>query len=150
MLARNDEWQVDLPHEAGQWVRLRRLSGRQLERAAEVRSNDALESMRSLGDLLKDTVTTEAQAEGAKQLQLDPTRKYDRWTVLHFGLKAWSYPEPCSKENIDELDDQTIDFIVRQLILRVQPKTEEERFERFFNSTEPSTEQSGLLHQGNG
>lgn len=113
---------AEIPHEPGEWMELRRLSWRQLEQASDAQSDAALDRMKRLGgDLLKalrDTVSNQEQ---------NPTAKYDQAAVLKSGIVNWSYNVPVTPENIDDLDKETADWAVEEILGMHAPRTEEER-----------------------
>ena len=106
---------VELPHEPGQWVEVRQLSGSQLERAREARSLRAIEIARAMGpELLGAQISTEDRA--AAVAVRDPLNDYDRTMLLLAGITAWSYQEPVSPDSIADLDDETMELIARELL----------------------------------
>lgn len=113
---------VDIPHELGEWMELKRLSWRQLEVAAEVGSDEALKRIKKLGgDML-----SALQKFGGQQ-ERDPSTRYDRGTVLQAGIVRWSYDAEVNKKSIDSLDEETAEWAFQEILSLNKPRTEEER-----------------------
>jgi len=66
------------------------------------------------------------QEVGREQKQ-DPAAKYDKGTVLGWGIVKWSYDAEVSKENIDALDEKTADWAFREILSLNEPRTEDEQ-----------------------
>lgn len=96
---------VDIPHEPGEWMEFRMLSGKEFELAQERRLQRSIALMRSLGGELLDNVRGEP-ADGG-DAENDPLAALDTDTLLYHGIVAWSYDEPVTRENIDLLDERT-------------------------------------------
>lgn len=121
---------AEIPHEPGEWVEIRRLSWRQLEKASDLQTNASLARMRALGgDLLG------ALRSSSSQQQADPAASYDRAFVLNAGIVRWSYDVPVSPESIDLLDEETAAWVFREILALHKPRTEEEQK----NGSSPST-----------
>lgn len=116
MLIKDQKTRLDIPHEDGQWVEIRRLSWRELDKAREAQQVRAMSAMKSMGgDVLE--ALRGAQSDGARDArQQSPQLVYDRATVLHAGLVAWSYDEKVTPEHIDQLDPVTADWLFRQIV----------------------------------
>jgi len=113
---------VPVPHEPSEWMELKRLSWRQLERAEEVQSDNLLPRMKKMGG----DIINALQEVGREQKQ-DPAAKYDKGTVLGWGIVKWSYDAEVSKENIDALDEKTADWAFREILSLNEPRTEDEQ-----------------------
>lgn len=111
---------IEIPHEAGQSITIRKLSHRQLgdARAEKVRSSVRLVSeMGNVRDMLPQgdpgSVTT------------TPADELDRATVLRAAITGWSYGAACTPENIDELDEETAAWAFGEILafsLRTAPE----------------------------
>lgn len=113
---------ADIPHEPGEWMELKRLSWRQLEKAEEIQSDNLLPRMKKMGGELIGAL----QALG-KQQEQDPATKYDRGSVLGWGIVKWSYDAEVNKDNIGALDKTTADWAFREILSLNEPRTEDER-----------------------
>jgi len=117
---------VDIPHEPGEWMVLKKLSWRQLELAANVASDEAIKRTKKMGgDVLVSLRKLWRDQKG--EIESDPASKYDRGTVLEVGIVEWSYDAKVNKESIDSLDEQTAEWAFREILDLNKPHTEEER-----------------------
>jgi len=111
---------IDIPHEDGEWLEVRRLSWRELETADNAASEASTERIKRMGgDIIKAVMSLrdkerEEQATG-----------YDKLTVLRLGLIGWSYDVKLSPESIDLLDEETAEFAYREILALSNPRTEE-------------------------
>jgi hypothetical protein len=105
---------IDISHEPGQSVVIKRLSWKQKDKAIEARRDRALSNMRAMGgDVL--AALRDVKTEDVNKVEADPLSKYDTGVLLHAGIKSWSYPVPVSEKAIDALDDETAEFIAREI-----------------------------------
>lgn len=120
-----------IPHEPTEHMVLRKLSWRQLEKAAEIRSEKSATRMKNLGGDVLTALNTANGADGAEEMkkaQADPLNTYDRGTLLEFGIASWSYPTDCTKEAKENLDDETADWAAREIVKLSKPeKTAEQQ-----------------------
>lgn len=115
---------LEIPHESGESVVIRQLSWRQREEASDVQTDKALRRMKNVGpELLR-----EFQKAGERPAaNADPANTYDRATVLQSGIVSWSYSDKPKSEEIDGLDEVTVDWLFREIIAFSGPPMEEER-----------------------
>ncbi len=120
----NTARRVEIPHEPGEWIEIKKLSWRQLELAQEEASNKLLARMKQMGG---DLVTALRQlGEEEKDKDRDPIQKYDLWVVLRGAIVKWSYEEELNDENVEALDEQTAQWVFREILSLNEPRTEEE------------------------
>jgi len=102
---------VDIPHEEGEWVELKELSGRKLRQNRERQTWALLAKVNEAGGFgaLKGVEAPEGQKP-------DPLAAYDLGDLLEKGIVAWSYGEELTPEAIECLDEETERFIACQLI----------------------------------
>lgn len=114
---------IEVPHEPGQWMEIRKLSWRQLEAASDVATEAAMKRMKEAGPEMMAALRklVEGQVSGQQ------ASNYDRHAVLKSGIAGWSYDEPVSDENIDLLDEETAKWAVDAILDLKKPLSEEER-----------------------
>ena len=119
---------LDLPHEIGEWIEIRTLSGNQIQLARDASRRAGLQRLQEMGaDLVQATTaaaTPEAVAAARAETAADPLQGLDRSTLLIFGIVDWSYDAPVSVENIEDLDEETMQFVA--LALAPRPRTLDE------------------------
>jgi hypothetical protein len=122
----------EIPHEPGEWMRLRMLSWRELDLARQERVLAIARYHRSVGlDYLRDLQASarEPSADDNGRAAASPTAddllaSYDRGTLLRAGIVEWSYDPPVSPETIDALDEQTALWAARLLVPAPPPEAE--------------------------
>lgn len=103
-----------MPLDEGQWIRVRKLTGKQWEQVLR------------------------------EQRPGDRWSGFDRYTLVSFGLAAWSYEQVVSADTIGDLDDDTVDFIALAVLkhtkawLFTKTPADEEALTK--NDSGPSTE----------
>lgn len=110
----------------GDWVEIRKLSGKQLRDAARARQREAADAAREFGG---DVLASLRAARDAGRLDTsaleaaaaDPLETYDRWTVLALGIVAWSADRRVNQSAIDELDDAVSERIAREILAITLP-----------------------------
>ncbi|HET6498164.1 MAG TPA: hypothetical protein VFH17_03815 [Coriobacteriia bacterium] len=115
---------VDIPHEPGEWLTIRRLSGKAIERA---RSEFSREVIGVFGRDMLEGMKSQADAdEAAPETEPNPLAGLDVSTVLRCGITAWSYGKRVQPEQVDDLDEVTRDWAAREIIA-LGSETEAER-----------------------
>ena len=105
---------------------IRKLRGRELEAAqrANLREFIAGQSSRAWSatlrkGLLRGVGTPDADVIAALQ---DPLLGFDRYVIVKAALLAWTYAEGTpAAEQIDDLDDDTIDLLARAILRLSKP-----------------------------
>lgn len=112
---------VDIPHEHGEWIEFRKLSWKQLEKASDIASEASLDRIRKLGGDMVSALRKIADDQDSQ-----PEAKYDQGMILKMGIVSWSYDAEVSPETIEQLDSQTAEWAMNQILLLNEPKTEDE------------------------
>lgn len=130
---------IPLPFDEGQWMQVRKLTGRECERAQEAHRGDlATSSPRSWAATFRRALEQGANDPAVLQAIRDPLTGYDRFSLVRFGLIAWSYPvlhpvkaspardgdtttAVAAYDPIEDLDDEAIDFIATEVLRRTKP-----------------------------
>ena len=141
MLTKHATIRLELPHEPGEWVEVYPLSGRRLREARKAREEAAMQvAMKQVSVLGADlmaavqaTRTNQATTETAPAAVED----YDADTILRSSIAAWSYDEPVTDENVDDLDSVTQNYIVQELLKPTIERSKQEQLDRFLTSTAP-------------
>ena len=109
---------LDIPHETGEWVEIRKLNHKTLARAAQMRSEAGISSMKSLGAELL-TALRQARDDlkeaATVAVSLDA---YDRDLVLQGGVWRWSYATPVTPESLGDLDEATAKWLATEIVTR--------------------------------
>ena len=111
---------IQHPDEPGVSFTLRKLSYSQCEEAEEVKREKALGIMKSLQGIELPQSTPDSMAEAR-----NPANKYDRATVLKYGITAWSYDAPCDEANKADLDESTASWLFSAIIVHSVRSAEE-------------------------
>src|SRR4029077_11748639 len=115
-----------------------------IERARQASQWASLRALKHMGGpaFQKELAALGDPAETAKRVeavQADPLHGYDRYVVLYKGIKAWTYPEPLTLEEVldddgekelrvpaidEQFDDAQVNFLARA-ILDLTPRSDE-------------------------
>jgi len=123
---------IPLPFDPPHWVQVRKLTGRETERAQEAhRDTLASGSARSWAATFRRMLEKGATDPDVLKVIRDPLTGYDRYALVRAGLVAWSYPQPIRADQktlgdpevdaIDDLDDEAVDFIAREVLRLTKP-----------------------------
>jgi hypothetical protein len=133
--------EIALPFDEGQWIKVRKLTGRQYEeaqdagRAGFLNGNKWARAFRESLD--------KGHTEAVQKALEDPLTGFDRHTLARLGLTAWSYERPIDPAAIDDLDDDAIEFIAREVLKLTKPslfQTADEQEHERKNAIGSSTE----------
>lgn len=106
---------IEVPNEPGVLITIRMLSHGALKKARDVRMQE-LAGLVSQIDISKFTRADAEVDEEMATVERDPLTGYDIVTVLHKGVKAWTYDVKCNTDNIDELDEATATHVAREIV----------------------------------
>lgn len=120
---------LDIPHDAGQSVVIRKLAPRHLHAASKEAQRAAIADMKAMGvSFLKEL--RELKDEDVEQAKTaDPLLTYDKELLVLKGVASWSYDAPVNEETVADLDEETQDFIAREVLRLSRPaafQTEQE------------------------
>jgi len=127
---------IPLPFDPPHTVTVRRLTGREIEAAAEAhRGNVASGSARAWPATLRRMLEFGASDPDVQHAIADPLLGYDRYALVRSGLVSWSYPLPIKQitttstgttaisviDAVEDLDDEAVDFIARAVLTLTKP-----------------------------
>ena len=137
MLIGNTVVRLDIPHEAGEWVEVRKLSHVKLAEAAQELSQRQMQNVKAFGpDMLAAIQQVRQDAKAETSAPKAPADLYDREAVLRKGVVRWSYSEPVTPETLADLDEQTARWLFEQIVEHSKAAPTKEQVG---NATSPST-----------
>jgi hypothetical protein len=96
-----------VPHEDGEWIEFRPLSGAQLRKAAREKQLGAADLLKAFGgDVFKAMRESNVSGEDVAAAARDPLNDYDTDMLLRESITGWSYDLPV-KGNTANLDEPT-------------------------------------------
>lgn len=110
-----------IPSDPTQTVTIRKLTGRELDRAQQEHLSALVSGRPARGwasvftRAIKDGVSTDAVVPH------DPLNGFDRFTVIKSGLTGWTYPKPVTPEIIETLDDDAVEFLATEILRLTKP-----------------------------
>lgn len=110
---------IPLPFDAGQWVKVRKLTGRQYESVQDAHRMGYASGGKWAGFFR--TAALDPHSDEVQRILRDPLTGHDRYTLVQEGLVAWSYDRPIDKDAIADLDDDALDFIAREVLKLAKP-----------------------------
>jgi len=120
--------QIDIPHEPGEWIRIRMLPGRKLEEAQEASSRLRIGYVREMGaDILQALRGESLPAPSENGTVSDPLDGWHVDTLVRAGIVGWSYEDKFSQQAIDDLDGQTRLWAAREILSYSRPSETERK-----------------------
>ncbi len=125
---------VVIPFDPAHTATLRKLTGRELDKAQEVHLRATISGRWAAhgwaAEFQRQLEKGIASNTVAERLLRDPLNGYDRHALVAAGLTAWSYPEPAlTPEAIEDLDDDALEWFARAILQLTKPglfQTEDE------------------------
>jgi hypothetical protein len=123
---------VAIPHDPEQTVTLRKLAPRHLEAAAKVAQHRSIEDFKAIGGaaFLKELQGMGGDKAATGAAKVDPLLQFDRLTLIQKGVTEWSYDAKLEPETFEDLDDETQEFLAREVLRLARPalfQTDEEQ-----------------------
>jgi len=127
---------IPLPFDPPHWVIVRKLTGREIEDAADAhRGQVASGSARAWPATLRRMLEKGASDPEVLKAVADPLLGYDRYKLVRSGIVSWSYPLPVKRtetiatgttvvtvvDAVEDLDDEAVDFIAREVLKLTKP-----------------------------
>lgn len=127
---------IPLPFDDGQWIKVRKLTGRQHSEAQAAHRVRFVASNEKWAGFFRASMAHGPSSEEAQRVLNDPLTGYDRHELVRLGLVAWSYPQSITpvtvtstvegepdriEDAIEDLDDDALDFIAREVLKLTKP-----------------------------
>lgn len=113
-----------IPHELGNWIEIRQLTGVEMDEASDVSTSRTLKQYKESLDAILGAGRDRQRDES----QRDRKALYDSRTLLNKAVTGWSYEAPVTPDNIELLDGATRDWIWEEIVNRntrpLQSKTD--------------------------
>lgn len=117
---------VDLPFDPPHHVVVQKLAGRHLEKARSAFLTQLMLGVQERGGAavqkeLMELFADRSAAKQVEQVKSDPLNGFDKYSLVRYGVKAWSYPEPVTPEAIEDLDEDAVDFLAAEILKLSKP-----------------------------
>ena len=138
---------LEIPHEPGQTITIRKLPWKQLAKARKARKKGVFSDVKDMGaDVLAALPSRCAKGCGEEKhkgdcppveersnlAEADPTEEFDQDTLLHAGITEWTYEKdgkgvPCNEANINDMDEVTAKWAFAEIVKFNTAPSEEEQ-----------------------
>lgn len=116
---------LDVPGVAGATVTVRKLAPKHLDAARKASQDKAFAEMKRTREALDqsflDRVMETMAGAGGPVKAADPLLAYDRVTLMEAGVTAWSFDLPVTRETLEDLDEDTADWLARAILRLSRP-----------------------------
>ncbi len=96
---------------------------------APSRERTAAETARSFGGDVFAAVRRASEdatvAQAVAEADTDALNDFDRWSVIHDGIVAWSDARKVNAPNREDLDEQTVEVVARRILALSLPARDE-------------------------
>lgn len=126
---------LEVPGDAGQTITIRKLAPKHLMAARRQSQKDSLDQMRDMGDPAFIRQVQELASEGAGStastaVKADPLLLYDRVILMQHGIVSWSYDREPTREVLEDIDEDTSDWLAREILRLTKPTLFQSEAER--------------------
>lgn len=113
---------IPIPFDPPHTVTARKLTGREVEVAQEAHAGSiASGRSRAWAQTFRRMLEKGASDPDVLKAIADPLTGYDRFSIVRAGLVAWSYQQPITPTDTDDLDDEAVDFIATEILRLTKP-----------------------------
>jgi len=121
-------------------VTIQKLAGRHLGKAQQAFLNDLVRGIHERGGAavqkdLREVLDSENAKAGIAAVKADPLNGYDKHTLILYGVKSWTYPEPipadldAKRALFDDLDADYVDVLATAVLKLTKPSLFQEEEE---------------------
>jgi len=122
MFASQTQQTIALPFAPGHTATIRKLTGREVERAQGEHLKSLVSGNRSARGWAESFKRNLAKATGdPTPIIADPLNGFDRNTIIEAGLLGWSVARKFEPEAVADLDDDAAEFIARAILKLTKP-----------------------------
>jgi hypothetical protein len=125
---------IPLPFDSEHWIKVRKLTGREIDAAQEGHRTEFVSGrINSWSAMFRRALQQGASDPQVLKAIADPLTGFDRFSLVRSGLVEWSYPQTLAapakpngavserQKSIDDLDDEAVDFIAREVLRLTKP-----------------------------
>ena len=115
---------IDLPFDPPHTATIRKLAGRHLEKAKQENQFASVDALRRMGGVKfqqEIAALGDQSKEAIAKFQADPMNEYDLYVLLRYGVIAWSYSDPVTPEQLDDLVDDAVQFLAAKILRLSKP-----------------------------
>lgn len=135
-LVRGQTLRLDIPHEPGEWVEIKKLPWGLLDGAREARTRAVILRAKDMGPELMASLRDAGKREDVQEALADEVNEYDRGFLFEHAIAAWSYDAPVS--DVADLDEVTADWLAREIVqFNSRRRTDAEQLDAMLPSTSP-------------
>ncbi len=113
----NETIRHDIPHEPGEWVELKRLSGSQMDKAEEIVGTKAIQRLGPVMQELQGIDLPEPKQKTPEQERATWRERYDPEFLINEALACWSYSDAIPDNPGAVLDGVTRDWLWDTIVL---------------------------------
>lgn len=113
----------DIPHEPGEWMELKRLNAKKLQKARDAQTSSSMDTMQATmakeggAEFVAALQKAAAASQEARAKSSDPLADFHRWKLCEYGIKSWSYDAEVTVANIEEFDETTLNWACREILI---------------------------------
>lgn len=104
---------LNIPHEPNEYIKVRQLTGPEMEEAESAQSVDAINKY---GNAIQAMMEWAERNRNETETDEVPYKSYAPSVLFKYAIKGWSYQEPCTPENISRLDVATRDWLHKEIV----------------------------------
>lgn len=116
-------YMLSVPSSPGDTITIRKLAPKHLAKAQQASQAAAVEAIKALGgaNAIKEIRgLSEKEADVAVAIS-DPLASYDRTSLMVSGVIDWSFDEPLTPTSLEDLDEETADWLAREILRLTKP-----------------------------
>lgn len=119
LVSKTEAERIEIPHEEGQWVKVRPLTWDQLKETRHQSSRQGMQNAEDLRAAAPELWKDLPAPDRSVKVVLNRDQEYDRTSVIKLGLDSWSYTEGnVEVESISDLDGKTSRWIFDEILDR--------------------------------
>lgn len=130
---------LPVPNDPDHAITIRKLPRRHLEKAAREAQRQHLEGLQEIGgprqiaelqEALEKLDPPKPEQPVSDEPKRDPLTAYDRQTLLQAAIVRWTYDVPVTPETIQEIDEDTEEWLAREVLRLSRPSLFETEADR--------------------
>lgn len=111
-----------VPRDPENTITIRKLAPKHLAEARKASQRESMSELKDMGPaFVKEVQQLVQDGTAGNAAAADPLLLFDRPTLMRHGVINWTYEQPRAQEAFEDLDEETADWLAREILTLAKP-----------------------------